>query len=181
MPTNVKPAVTSNIQKLIHLLLNSPSFEDSCEMIRTAEISERDVEPYRHFHASSYGRNLVFTCEKFEIILMCWREGQESAIHDHSQSDCILRCISGRFEELVYTLEPSNKLRHVQSRIIEAGDISYINNDLGLHKIRNSVHGVSLALHFYFPGISQFQVFDEAEENDPKVVHSTFTSRFGRL
>jgi cysteine dioxygenase len=178
MITHVKQ-VTSTMNQLIENLLHSQSFEENYEIIQKSTICEQDVELYRHFNPLSYGRNLVFTCSTFEFILMCWKSAQESAIHDHAESDCIMRCVSGRFEEQLFEVE-SSKIKYVRSRIINAGDVTYINNDLGLHKLKNINDGESLALHFYFPGIHKCYVFNE-EENSRKEVYSTFTSKFGLL
>lgn len=182
MSTNVKPvtSVTSNLDQLVQLLQDSQSLEQSHKIIKQSTIVLEDVERYRYFNKTSYGRNLVYSCEKFEIILMCWKPSQESAIHDHAQSDCIMRCVSGMFEEELYHIAPSAKIEFDRSHIMRAGDVSYINNDMGLHKIKNINNGESLALHFYFPGINQFFIFNEHEATR-KEVQSSFTSKYGEL
>ena len=144
--------ISTNIIKLVEQLKDSHSFEEQYEIIRNSNIQDHDIELYRHFGATSYGRNLVFTCDQFEIILMCWKSSQQSKIHDHGQSNCIMRCLSGKFDEILYDVQSPTTIKH--SKTINIGDVTFINNDVGLHKLINAHDGESLALHFYFQSIN---------------------------
>ena len=42
-----------------------------------------------------YTRNLISTIDKFNLILLCWSEGNASSIHDHIDSECIMKAIKG--------------------------------------------------------------------------------------
>ena len=43
-----------------------------------------------------YTRNLVGENDQFNLILLCWSEGNASSIHDHTGSECIMKCLQGK-------------------------------------------------------------------------------------
>lgn len=43
-----------------------------------------DWKKYAFFCKHSYSRNLVHIDDNFEMIVLCWEEGQESPVHNHS-------------------------------------------------------------------------------------------------
>ena len=56
-----------------------------------------------------YTRNLVEEVEgKFSLILLCWPPGSSSSIHDHPNSDCIMKCLRNQITETRYDW-PDNK------------------------------------------------------------------------
>ncbi|MFC4075315.1 cysteine dioxygenase [Salinithrix halophila] len=181
--SKIVAAYSPNVSKLISSLSNSQSMKIIYQIIETSSICVEDIEPYRHFETSSYGRNLIYGCSQFEMILICWKPEQESAIHDHDQSDCIMRCISGKLEETRYIQTScedgsASEIKQVNSKIVREGDVTYINNDIGLHKIRNINEGVSFALHVYFPGIRKCHIFN-TEDNSKREIMNSFTSEYG--
>ena len=50
-----------------------------------------------------YTRNLIDEGNgKFNILLLCWAESQGSAIHDHSNAHCFMKCLDGELVENKY-------------------------------------------------------------------------------
>ena len=50
-----------------------------------------------------YTRNLIDEGNgKFNILLLVWAESQVSSIHDHSNSNCFMKCLSGELLETKY-------------------------------------------------------------------------------
>ena len=47
------------------------------------------------FFMFRYTRNLISTTDKFNLILLCWSEGNASSIHDHTDSECIMKALKG--------------------------------------------------------------------------------------
>lgn len=45
---------------------------------------------YVHWNDHHYVRNLVSTNEDFELMVICWRYGQGSRVHNHAESHCWL-------------------------------------------------------------------------------------------
>ena len=47
-----------------------------------------EIEPYVQFTENHYARNLIYKNSHFECLLLCWKPGQRSPIHDHASSIC---------------------------------------------------------------------------------------------
>ena len=41
-----------------------------------------------NFHERSYQRNRIYRTPGYELLVLCWRSGQRSPIHDHGRSSC---------------------------------------------------------------------------------------------
>src|SRR5208283_2753136 len=48
-----------------------------------------------HFNERTYQRNLVHHTANYEILVLCWRSGQRSPIHDHGESACGVPVVEG--------------------------------------------------------------------------------------
>lgn len=54
--------------------------------------------------SSRYTRNLVDAGNgRFNLMILCWNEGQSSTIHDHSDSHCFMKMLSGGLTEIKYS------------------------------------------------------------------------------
>jgi len=58
------------------------------QYIQDTWIRPETLEPYLYYAKSYYTRNLIFKCELFEIIAICWEKGQFSAVHNHRDQNC---------------------------------------------------------------------------------------------
>jgi cysteine dioxygenase len=89
--------------------------------------------------------------DKFEIMLICWKKGQESPIHDHPKDGCLMKVLDGNLEEEVYaSTESSAKLEIIKTSCLSPGLLSYIDDTKGYHKVKS--HNVdSVSIHVYSP------------------------------
>ena len=82
---------------------------------------------------------------KYDIFLIDWGEGSVSKYHDHSHGGCAMFVVKGMLLES----RISSKFGISKSYLPE-GTVSYIDNNIGYHKIK--AFDRSLSLHIYFPG-----------------------------
>ncbi|XP_053621638.1 cysteine dioxygenase type 1 isoform X2 [Plodia interpunctella] len=62
-----------------------------------------DWRKYAKFDRFRYTRNLVDAGNgAFNIMILCWGPGHASAIHDHADSHCFMKVLSGNLEEVRY-------------------------------------------------------------------------------
>ncbi len=54
------------------------------EFLNGIEIEAGSMRPYVGFKDERYTRNLVFRDEFFEIMVLCWKPGQETPVHTHN-------------------------------------------------------------------------------------------------
>lgn len=56
---------------------------------------------YAKFNKFRYTRNLVDAGNgKFNLMVLCWGEGNGSSIHNHPRSDCIMKILAGNLTEV---------------------------------------------------------------------------------
>jgi hypothetical protein len=93
-----------------------------------------------------YDKFLLFENKEFSIVLIKWNKNTETKIHDHPSKGCVLRLLSGKLNEEIYT----SKLVFLKTNILNLDNISYrIGNNI-IHKIIAIEDSISL--HIYVPG-----------------------------
>lgn len=130
-------------------------------IIRSIKIPPSAFEYCCSWSNKSYTRNCIVENEKFELILLCWEEGQKTAIHDHGGEECWVKVIQGEFRETIYKVDEAGELKMVKSFISKAGDISYMVDFMGCHRLENLSNTRSMSLHLYAKPIHNCNIFEE--------------------
>lgn len=124
-----------------------------------------EVEQYALFDTSKpYTRNLIATNSNYSLLLLCWNPAQASKVHDHPCNACILMPLSGTLKEERYQYDGENVSDAKPSvKFFLEGQVSYMNNDLGLHRIINPRKNVnSISLHLYYPPFASCSVWSQS-------------------
>jgi cysteine dioxygenase len=122
-------------------------------------IRSSSLQNYLTFRDDKYARNLVFRCEEFEMMVLCWRPGQITPIHNHAGQCGWVRVLRGRIEETDYAppewmrggLIPAGKieidddgighgiaLTEQKTKVIEAGNaVSAVDRSRSIHRLGN--------------------------------------------
>lgn len=59
---------------------------------------------YAKFNKFRYTRNLVDAGNgKFNLMVLCWGEGNGSSIHNHPESDCVMKILAGNLTEVRFS------------------------------------------------------------------------------
>lgn len=115
------------------------------------------------FHApKSYTRNLVERNEHFELLILCWDEGQESPIHDHEGQDCWMGVLDGDIEEVRYDTPAEGwrgPLEPRASATFERGQVAFIRDDIALHLVRGHGGAKAVSLHLYAAPIDACSIY----------------------
>ncbi|KAI8476358.1 MAG: RmlC-like cupin domain-containing protein [Monoraphidium minutum] len=165
-----------------------------------------DWRRYAHFSDLHYVRNLVEANDDFELIVLCWRRGQGSRVHDHAGSHCYLVPLSGAMEESRFTpaaaaeaipaaapplprvlssVRPCPRLAPAGARRAAAGDVVYINDSQGLHAVRcpddcPEEEG-AVTLHIYAPPIRRVKLYEPEADRVVQRTPGFFTVRGEKL
>jgi len=110
----------------------------------------------------NYTRNLVATDGKtFTLVLLCWSPGRESPIHDHPCDGCWLQILEGAIVESRYTKHiDSDELKCISSVQFHEGEMGYINDFMGYHKIGcASSSKPAVTLHLYCPPVQSCRIW----------------------
>ena len=129
-----------------------------------------DLEAVREcvvFSLERYRRNLIHAGPMYHALLLCWRSGQASPIHDHRGSACAVRVIRGEATETVYEMTEEGRAFAVKTRKLAAG-FTCATEDLDIHRLANeqSAGKDLVTLHVYSPPLvkmGQYSVDDPGQ------------------
>jgi cysteine dioxygenase len=108
-----------------------------------------EIERYIQFTENRYARNLVYKMPDFECLVLCWRPGQRSPIHDHGNSICTVYTVSGTLSADNYRKTPAGHIRADYSEDFKAGSVLSIQTT-EIHQVSNLEDSENLiSLHFY--------------------------------
>jgi len=160
------------------------------EKVRTAlEKYSYDLKEWKRYEfwddKKCYTRNLIATDnETFALMLLCWNPGKFSPIHSHAGSECFLRTLQGAVSETQYEWpEPGvscdqAKLKVKQESTVGTGEIAFMNDSLGLHKVGNATTEKAITLHCYMPPYFKCKIFPDCSARCIEAT-STFYSENG--
>ncbi len=81
-----------------------------------------------------------------DIFIIKWLPNAISKIHNHSKSGCWMFILYGNIKEEIFT----KKLSLTGINYYSSFDRSYINDDIGYHRIKNG-NNYTYSLHIYHP------------------------------
>ena len=105
---------------------------------------------------NNFQKNLVHRDEQFEMFLINWPVNYEGKIHNHAKNGCLLKVLKGTLQESIYL--PNLDLQDIKIR--EKGNISYLDDSIGYHHIKNNNFNNSISLHIYSPPYHQTEYYD---------------------
>jgi len=143
------------------------------------------LKQYQNWSMGAYTRTLVLDGKNFNVQLLCWPVGTQSPIHAHSdvesgiESNCFMMVLQG---ELVQTLYPPSAIgadrrvdaSHMKTMRIAPGEVEYINDSVGVHRVGNGGNSPAVSLHVYAPGWVAVELFEEGDAGG-----ASFNADFG--
>lgn len=149
-------------------------------LFRQTSLSPKEWRKYALFDDSRpYTRNLIATDnEQYTLLLLCWNPLHESPIHDHPCDGCWLQVLQGKVRECRYDRD----LRCVADEIFQQGEVGYITDSMGYHKLGNPTNQPSVTLHLYSPPFQECRVWCHDEDaNDFSCTTSPNYSEYGKI
>lgn len=124
LSTYLTTASTPSIPYLAHMLRN-----DTSDAAQWSRYAFRDP-------GKAYTRNLV--CEVpgvFNLILLVWTPGRASLVHDHAQSDCLMKVLQGGIRETRFSMpaeDAPDSLVETSNTYLGAGRVSYMCDEVDI-------------------------------------------------
>ena len=168
---------SEHIEKLIALLSHT-SIKDYNRILKNFDFSVVNFKSFESWSYHNYTRNCLHKDAHFELILICWEHGQETKIHDHNGEDCWVYLLEGLMEEVYYTFNKKHQLQEIGARNILPQQLTFMNDTIGYHKLRNSHPGKSISLHLYAKPIDNCKYFNEISQRfeEKTLTYDTFMS-----
>lgn len=161
-------AIPQSLSKLVRFLNNLESrvpIEGLQQHLLELEVTLEDLRPFMHFGEHCYQRNLICQSQWYELLCICWRNGQQSVIHDHAHSTCGLRIISGAAVETIFQrgsdglVTPQRESHYVEGQVCCA-------QDADIHQVCNVQPDDAdlVTLHIYSPPLQDMCTYERADD-----------------
>ncbi|XP_064645005.1 cysteine dioxygenase 1-like isoform X1 [Lineus longissimus] len=156
-------------------------------LMATYKSNPREWKKYAKCDPHRYTRNLVDEGNgKFNLMLLCWGEGQMSSIHSHANAHCFMKILEGTLTEHMYAWPTESdstdehQMVELQTNTYGRDEVTYICDEVGLHRVANPSHtDLACSLHLYSPPFDECDTFDERTGKRQKC-KVTFWSKFGQ-
>jgi cysteine dioxygenase len=137
-------------------------------MLSELNLGVEDVKAACHFGSCSYKRNTVAASPHFELLVLCWRSGHCTPIHDHQGSSCAFRVLKGTATEIRFRHTPSGLACPVQTTRMEAGYVCSAEDD-DIHQVANMEPAGEdvVTLHIYSPPPTRWRTFQGPVSDGP--------------
>jgi cysteine dioxygenase len=141
-------------------LTRVPTLGEIEEWFSSLIIRQRDYEAYRLFASRKYARNLIARSAFAEMLLLCWRAGQRTPIHDHGGSVGVVLVCEGLLTETLFERTPKGRVRPYNTQkwspgSITGADVPDIHQLLNLQPDGRDM----VTLHCYAPPLSVLNTF----------------------
>lgn len=166
----------SSLQELLEVLPQC-SGKDYVDIVKGMTLKPSEFADYIFWNKNFYTRNCIARNNDYELLLLCWEQGQITPIHCHGGQECWVYMLQGSIEEKRYEeKQGSTELEVVQTTQMSEGKFSYMNDDMGLHSLRNTHPGQAMSLHLYMNPIDECSIYDPAtrERENRKLQYHTF-------
>jgi len=161
----MKTIFSKNLESLIQDIQHQKFLTNPLvsEIVESNRISEKDVAnyvSYNHSPNESYGRQLIYDNGNFKILLMSWKSGDFTAIHNHGYTEWGCVYFFGEATHRLYSVT-QNELKIIQKDNFHKGQIASVCGDL-THLMGNSSSENFATLHIYGSNTRQSDVSKDA-------------------
>lgn len=128
-------------------------------LIDGLRLEPEELRAYLRFEDHHYTRNVIQRTAHFEALLLCWRGGQRSRIHDHGRSICGMAMVEGVLSAENYLRTPAGLIHRDFSEDFKPGSILTIQTT-EIHRVSNLRDEDGVSLHFYLPPLQNNSMWD---------------------
>jgi cysteine dioxygenase len=137
-------------------------------------IGSDELRQHVIYSEKAYARNLVRKGTWFHLLVLCWKNGQRSPIHDHAGSSCGVRVLRGVMTETQFAPAPNGHIKAVSSRDLATGDVCGSQDD-DMHQVSNLQPNNAdlVTLHVYSPPLlwmGTYSLYDTSRGQEPMLL-----------
>ncbi len=143
--------------------------------LKRLTIGLEDVRRFVQFSPDRYRRNLMHTGPGYHAMILCWRSGQRSPIHDHRGASCGVRVLAGVATETIFERTAAGHIYATQSREYPVGTVCG-SFDHDIHQMSNLQAAGSdlVTLHVYSPPLLTMGTYSLTDRSVGEFVDPVF-------
>lgn len=123
------------------------------------------LQHHARFDDTGYTRNSLLRNEHVEVLLLCWKPGQQSPIHSHGGSRCAFKVLQGEATEVRYTTQ-GKAARLASVHHYGQGQAVLARTELAHQVLNNHPTRPLMTLHVYSPPLGDYPVY-EVQQRQP--------------
>jgi cysteine dioxygenase len=154
-----RPTLAALADRLVRLS-RRPELSEVNEWMRQVEVGDDELRPHVGFKEGAYARHRVAAGAYAELLVLCWRPGQRTPIHDHDGSFGAVRVLRGVMWETLFAMDSARGLRYKSAREWTPGQVTGADIP-DIHQLGNpDISGQNLiTLHLYAPPLTSLNVY----------------------
>lgn len=154
------PFSLQSLVAMLEAVSSAPGLPQIYQWLEKVEISTVDLQPYSGFKDGNYWRHRVCRNKFVEMLVLCWRPGQRTPIHDHNGSHGGVKVCQGMLWETTFSYDAVAGLEYKSAREYAPGSVT--GSDVpDIHQLGNpDVSGQDLVtLHVYAPPLGVLHTY----------------------
>jgi len=154
------------------------SHERLMDLTHRLRLSDELVESCACFADDMYARNLVCRTPAFELLVLCWKSGHESTIHDHAGSLNAISVYRGELTSRIFVPAAgrpagTGPVELLVEERVRPGGWTGVDRD-GIHQLVNTADDDLVTVHVYAPPLSELVVYStDAPETERRPLRYT--------
>lgn len=152
----------TTIEQLTETLDNADPLSHA-KIMKNITIKASEFEPFATWTKECYTRNCLARTEKYELILLCWEIGAETPIHGHGGENCWVYQVKGTVKEMRFE-QNAEVLKLTNQMVLTPGKLTYMNDKMGYHSIKNISNQRAMTLHIYASPIDSCKVYNDEDD-----------------
>lgn len=108
-----------------------------------------------------YNRTLVREGPNYQALILTWKAGQVSPIHNHRGSNCAVAVLSGTASEIIFGSSGSGLIYPIRTTTLNEGSTT-VSADEDIHQMGNLAEDERplVTLHIYSPKLVGMEIFE---------------------
>lgn len=159
-----KPKDLAELITTVSMLTRSLSVHEIEEFLSDLTVQACDFKGYVVPDPKEYHRNLIIESAFAQLFILTWLPTQGSKIHDHANSNCCIRVLSGAMWERIFCLLPG-----ALNRVLCIGENTWgpgLVTSAEIHSVANCDSETTLVtLHLYSPPLQDMKFYSEELES----------------
>ncbi len=137
-----------------------PSLAELYQLIERTKISDEELRSYLGFKTGNYSRHRVMKNQFVEMLVLCWKPGQRTPIHDHNGSHGAVFVQQGIMWETTFEYDAETGLEYKAHRELRRGGLTG-SEVPDIHQLGNpDVSGRDLVtVHIYAPPLGVLKTY----------------------
>lgn len=149
--------------------------DELVDRLERLEITPEDYASFCQFGESTYRRNLMHAGPGYQALILCWRSGHRSPIHDHRGSSCGVRVLQGIASETIFDRDSEGRIFPTVTHALAEGGVCG-SQDADIHQVSNlQPPGRDLVtLHVYSPPLLRMNTYSLTDQRIEEFVDPIF-------